>query len=454
MAGLFSASPQAHCQILDPGAGIGSLSLAFLERCRVGELSFDDIEVVAFETDDTLHEELDKFLADYTARLPLRFSIVGGDFVEEAVIRICLGRTRFTHAILNPPYKKIGTNSTHRRLIRKAGIETVNLYSAFLALAISLVERGGQIVAIVPRSFCNGPYYRSFRYFLLDRVAIRHMHLFGSRDQAFKDEQVLQENVIVLLQRGVKQGSVMVSTSTDDAFDDLSTIELPFDRIVVPGDPEKFIHFPASNRGTALDRSSAARTLLSELGLTASTGPVVDFRGLEHVRLEPEPETVPLLYPCHFSPAGVAWPKFDSRKPNAIVRNKTTEGWLYPAGYYCVVRRFSSKEERRRVVACVVQPADLGNPSHIGFENHLNVIHKDRNGLPMEIAYGLAAYLNSTAVDEQFRQFNGHTQVNATDLRQLKYPTLAALQDLGSWAIKAGVVPQEILDKRIERVVR
>ncbi len=47
-------------------------------------------------------------------------------------------------------------------------------------------------------------------------------------------------------------------------------------------------------------------------------------------------------------------------------------------------------------------------------------------------AKGLAAYLNSTLVDAYFRQFSGHTQVNATDLRNLKYPDLATLKRIGS----------------------
>ncbi len=58
----------------------------------------------------------------------------------------------------------------------------------------------------------------------------------------------------------------------------------------------------------------------------------------------------------------------------------------------------------------------------LGFENHLNVFHEDKHGLPETLAYGLAVFLNTTAVDENFRRFNGHTQVNATDLRLMKYP--------------------------------
>ena len=111
---------------------------------------------------------------------------------------------RFTHAILNPPYKKINSDSEHLRILRQVGIETVNLYSAFVALSLALMKTGGQLVAIIPRSFCNGPNYRPFREFLLQRAALRHIHLFAFRTEAFKDDGVLQENVIVMLERGGK----------------------------------------------------------------------------------------------------------------------------------------------------------------------------------------------------------------------------------------------------------
>jgi adenine-specific DNA-methyltransferase len=62
----------------------------------------------------------------------------------------------------------------------------------------------------------------------------------------------------------------------------------------------------------------------------------------------------------------------------------------------------------------------------LGFENHLNVFHEDKCGLPENLEHGLAAFLNTTAVDDHFRRFNGHTQVNATDLRLMMYPSRQA----------------------------
>lgn len=454
MASLFPPAEGGACRLLDAGAGIGSLSLAFLRRCASGDLAFADIALTAYETDVGLHGQLDTFLGAFKARLHLQITVEGADFITEAVRRFLDSSETFTHAILNPPYKKIGSNSAYRLLARQVGLETVNLYSAFLGLTIALLDHGGHVVAIVPRSFCNGPYYRPFRLFMLQRVSIVRMHLFGSRNRAFKDDQVLQENVILHLRRGADQGPVTISTSTDDTFEDLTSITVPFDRVVDPGDREKFIHFPKSLARPVVGRTTNVQTSLSDLDLAASTGPVVDFRGLEFVRYELEEDSVPLLYPCHFSKAELRWPLCNSKKPCAILRNSATEAWLFPPGFYCVTRRFSSKEERRRLVASVVDPHKLGNPSRLGFENHLNVIHSRRQGLEREVAHGLAAYLNSTLVDELFRQFNGHTQVNATDLRQLKYPKLEVLRALGEWAMQSGAYTQEALDQALGRLIQ
>ena len=141
-------------------------------------------------------------------------------------------------------------------------------------------------------------------------------------------------------------------------------------------------------------------------------------------------DDAPLLYPGHFTGGVLSWPRDDFKKPNAIAINQTTERWLFPSGYYVAIKRFTSKEEKRRIVATLVDPTFLPN-SRIGFENHLNVYHEKRGPLPADLARGIVAFLNTQAVDDWFREFNGHTQVNATDLRSLAYPDRTTLIELG-----------------------
>jgi adenine-specific DNA-methyltransferase len=445
MVSLFTMPECGPIRLLDAGAGQGALTTAFVERSQLspGERR---INATAFEFDEEISPALRTNLAALRANAD--FELIEGDFIEEATNRICLGKgARYTHAILNPPYKKIGNDSKHRALLRAAGLETVNLYTGFVGLALELLEPGGELVAIIPRSFCNGPYYQPFRRFILRRAAIQRIHLFDSRNKAFKDDGVLQENIIVKLVRGGEQGAVTVSTSTDDSFADYAEKQHAFARIVFPDDADQFIHIPTGDDEQILERASFGHTL-ADLGLTVSTGPVVDFRLREDLRADPEAGTVPLLYPGHFNGTGLQWPKPGFKKPNAIRDNMATRKWLYSNGFYAVVRRFSSKEERRRIVANVIDPARL--PAQmIGIENHLNVFHTKRQPISEDLAHGLAAYLNATAVDTYFRRFNGHTQVNATDLRAMRYPSRDVLITLGQWAKIRASVSQDEIDERV-----
>ena len=457
MASLFHAGNLSACRLLDPGAGMGMLTAAFLERCERGELSLKQTSTVAFEIDETLRSHLESMLAKCAGKLGCSCTIQSSDFIEVAVNSLvgdmfAAPLPQFTHVIMNPPYKKINSNSRHRLMLRRAGIETVNLYSAFVALSVALLAPGGQLVAIIPRSFCNGPYYKPFREFILSRAAIRRMHLFDARDKAFKDDNVLQENVIIHLERQAAQGAVTVSSSTDDRFQDCTLSEFPFSSIVLPTDPDYFIHIPAPSENAGAHHSASFVCSLKDLGIEVSTGPVVDFRARQHICHLPEEKTVPLLYPCHFGAGLVDWPKPSGRKPNAIIRNEATERLLYPSGCYAVVRRFSAKEERRRVVAGVVSPSTLRADAY-AFENHLNVFHENRHGLPETLAWGLSVFLNSTAVDRAFRRFNGHTQVNATDLRAIKYPNRKALTGLGRWAMAQKALSQEAIDRKVESLL-
>lgn len=449
MASLFPSSTLPTCRLLDAGAGLGALSCAFLDRWVAGEFGFESVEATAYEIDPDLRDHLARHLAGYSRVTP---RIVLGDYIKLASAK-GLRNQGYTHVILNPPYRKINSCSDHRLALRSVGIETVNLYSAFVALAIGETAPGGQIIAILPRSFCNGPYYRSFRDFILERTALCHIHLFKSRDKAFKDDAVLQENVIIRLERDGLQGPVTISTSTDDTFSDLGTCKYPFEQIVFPDDPERFIHVPTATEQSATGLSSIANRTLADIGVQVSTGPVVDFRVKAHLRNMPEPGCAPLIYPGHLTETGAVWPMQAFKKSNAIMRNSETEKWLYPNGFYCVTRRFSSKEEKRRVRATVINPAVFNGYMMLGFENHLNVFHENKHGMPEALAHGLALFLNTTIVDEYFRRFSGHTQVNATDLKLMKYPSRAALLQLGQWAMQQEMLTQQQIDEKVKALM-
>ena len=416
MAGMFTKSKESAV-LLDAGAGIGSLSIAASKVLNVASIE-------AWEIDEVMQS----YLQGTLEALNVQFRIHKSDFILDSVDRLQFDTgTRFTHAILNPPYKKINSSSNHRRVLRALGIEAVNLYTAFLALAILQMVDSGEIVIIIPRSFCNGPYYKPFRELLLDKCRIDNIHVFESRSKAFRDDEVLQENIILKLTRGAKQNEVKLSFSHDASFSQIEERLVDFSEIVKPGDKELFIHLP-SEEDAAQSHALFSHTL-TELGLAVCTGPVVDFRLRQWWSAEPQPGSIPLLYPHHFSAEGFQYPR-QHKKPNALMPAPEVNKWLMPRGFYVIVKRFSSKEERRRVVAYLVSPKDLASEA-IGFENHWNVFHFQKKGLAETVANGLTCFLNSTALDNYFRVFSGHTQVNATDLRNMKYPSLEQLKKLG-----------------------
>ena len=121
-----------------------------------------------------------------------------------------------------------------------------------------------------------------------------------------------------------------------------------------------------------------------------------------------------------------------------------------PLSYYVVVKRFSAKEESKRIVASLVAPGDFPGVDALAFENHLNVFSYGAGNLDKSLAYGLTAWLNTTYLDGRFRLFSGHTQVNATDLRNLPYPTAGQLRRMGELLEREGEWSQDIFDRVAE----
>ena len=449
MAQLLTFETHTTINLLDAGAGEGALTDAAIDLIKV-VCPDKNLNVTHFDIDKSLISHL---RGKYENNSDFTYDLWTNDFIEQATEWILKGEAAYTHAIQNPPYKKINTKSKHRKDLHRAGVETVNLYSGFVALTLLLLQENGELVAIIPRSFCNGPYYKPFRKLIFRIASIDRIHLFDSRNKPFRDEAVLQESMIIKLTKTQQRQCVTVSHSADDTFSDMEVRQYDFTDIVKPDDSEKFIHIPSGELLKTIMDYETKLVSFADLGITISTGPVVDFRLKEHLCPMPEEGTVPLIYPGHFKDGEITWPKENFKKPNALRQNIDTIKWLYQAvGTFVLVNRFSAKEEKRRIVANVLETSQFISEL-IGIENHLNIFHISKKGLSRTFAYGLAAYLNSSLVDNYVRIFNGHTQINVTDLKNLKYPHIIALERLGEFFLNGTEVSVEEIDRKVVEIL-
>jgi len=466
LMGSFAGPAVEDIRLLDPGAGVGSLSAAWIEEMLRREILPRSIHLTAFEIDHTLVKYLRQTVsacrkACEQAGVLFDAKVVEGDFIAQAAAALAPGclfgdrPPRFDAAILNPPYRKISSHSDARFHLRSVGIETSNLYTAFLWLVLLLLDDGAEFVAITPRSFCNGPYFRPFRQALLREARITNIHVFDSRSMAFQDDDVLQENIIFRALKTKEAGeAAIVSVSHGPEDSNVMHREVDPDELVSKDDPDQIIHIvPDELESRIARRIRSFSSSLDDLLIGVSTGRVVDFRAKQFLvtngnSSDVGEESAPLLYPMHFENGTIFWPR-DGRKPNSIRVTAETRSLLVPPGVYVLVKRFSAKEEKRRVCAALCQPSCLGATS-AAFENHLNYYHENGRGLPLALAKGLTAYLNSTLLDAYFRQFSGHTQVNASDLRGLPYPDRYSLTRIGE-SIGDTFPPQNEIDRLISR---
>ncbi|MEB3217953.1 MAG: Eco57I restriction-modification methylase domain-containing protein [Nostocales cyanobacterium 94392] len=419
-----------NISLLDAGAGIGILTAAFVERLLANPGEVNSCHITAYEVESDFILPLRQSLRECCEALESKGIKAEYQIYEESFINsysdqnLPLFNTdnSYTHAILNPPYKKINNRSVEKKILSRCGIETVNLYSAFVWLALMQLVEDGELVAITPRSFCNGVYFRPFRKAFLQSMGLKKIHVFDSRSAVFLEDKVLQENIVFhAIKTQNKPQYVDVSSNSETNLDEFQELRyVPYAEVVQENDYESFIHIVTNSLEDYLTiQMQKFSSTLDEIGLEVSTGPVVDFRLKSALKNCLDKQSVPLLYPEAIKARKVLFPPNNPRKSIAIEQNQDTEKWLIPNGCYVLTKRFSAKEEKRRIVAAVCSPFDA---PLLGIENHLNYYHAKGKGINPELARGLAAFLNSTLFDSYFRQFSGHTQVNATDLRRIKYP--------------------------------
>lgn len=428
MAGLLGAPRGREIRILDPGAGTGILGLAAAASLLA---RFEgSVHLTAVEKEPGAALALRASLEHARGVWGHRFSfdVIEDDFLD--LDRPQLGKpglSRFHYAIGNPPYFKMSPSDVR-------GGDAPNAYARFMDVALRMLDEGGELCFIVPRSFASGYYFRRFRRQLHASARLDHVHVFDSRRDAFREDRVLQENIIVLYRKTRARSDDIVVTASHGEIDIDShvTTRVARTRVVSDADRDAIISLPTNERDLAvMELVQRWPSTLAHLGLDVSTGPVVPFRAEEFLRGNPEIGTVPMLWLQHVQRGVVTWPLGPSfRKPEHILGSAGAK-LLVPNKTYVLLRRFSPKEDERRIIAAPFLPGAL-DASWLGLENHVNFIHRPKGTMAPAESIGLAALLNSSLIDTYFRISSGNTQVSATELRVLPLPSATVLTTIAA----------------------
>jgi adenine-specific DNA-methyltransferase len=452
----FDSLNNQRVNILDCGAGYGVLTAS--AALRLLKEPINHVHATLYELDDSLLSELDATMEKIFNIFRLSgkifsYEIFHTDFVlERPDINNPL---KYDISIINPPYFKYSVStSPYSKAVSDLYKGDPNVYASFIAIMVAMLKEGAQAVIISPRSFLNGLYFKGFRNFILDQCSLKQLHIFKARNKVFADLKVLQENIIFKLKKGVPQGqSVIVSASTETRdLDNADTQEYQTHLIVDLSNDEKIIRIPESTEdyNTLLSAELLPSTFSGE-GYFISTGTVVEHRTREFINstINGE-ERLPLIKAHNVKLNSITW-NGRHKKDYTFQLLEGHKKHLVLNTRYVILKRFTAKDEPKRLFAGIYNPMET--PSNlVAITNKLNYIGRKNEPLTITEAQGLAAFFNSTFMDKYYRCISGNTQVNATDIRVMKFPSRETIITIGEAIERLQTLTQENIDQTINSI--
>jgi adenine-specific DNA-methyltransferase len=452
MARQYNDLNKKEIKILDPGAGIGILESSFCEYLTsIGtkvKTTFD-----LYENDPVIIPILllnvtacKEALASYG--FDISFRVFEEDFILSNAVRRSthnmnprISRGGYDFVIANPPYYKL--RKTSPQLVETKNIVhgPPNIYPLFMVVAAELLQDGGQMTILTPRSYCSGWYYRKFRNWFLGFMKPYKIHVFESRREIFKKYDVLQENIILNAKKTShtpKDVMITVSRGAPSRDEEENAFRIPYDRVITKKHNDFVIQIPTSRLSASISAHiDDFKKNLNTLGFKASTGPVVPFRARYLLSNETGASIahVPLIWMHNIVDGVFKWPIERNNKSTTIQNTLESKTILVPNKNYVLVKRFSTREGKQRITAAVYLK-NVVDSDHIGIENHVNYIHKQVGELTVDEAYGIAALLNSKLYNIYFQVTNGNTQVNASEINGLPLPPLEIIKRIGHYVKK------------------
>jgi len=438
MASLFNIPKNDEISILDPGAGSGILSAALIERlCK---LNVKTVNLVCYENDDNIIELLEENLAliKSNVEITLNYEIRRENYIlsQENDYNEMLDSNpnpeKYDIVIGNPPYKKIPKDAPEALAMPDICYGAPNLYFIFMEMAVFNLIPDGEMVFIIPRSWTSGAYFKSFRQKFFSECVIEHIHLFVSRDKVFENESVLQETMILKIKKKTEKPEKITITTTksNSDFSEITSFQAPYDIVVAGKDRFVYLVTNADDVDT-LQKLRQWNDTLPSLGMKMKTGLTVDFRNRDILKNTEEEAAVPLFYSQHIQSGKVVFPI--GKENEYIVTNKS--GLLQNNSNYLFVKRFTAKEEHRRLQCGIYLARKYPKYKKISTQNKINFID-GLCGLSECVVYGLYVLFNSTIYDCYYRILNGSTQVNSTEVNTIPVPPLKIIEKMGQELIK------------------
>ncbi len=456
MASMFSVPTKSEISVLDAGAGSGILTAAVVERLQ-NEKNIKHISIVCYETNadvlPMLKNNLD-YLKSNSVK-PLDYEIKEENYITSqcddfnSTIFANANPMKYDWIIGNPPYKKIPKDAIEAESMPLVCHGAPNLYFLFTAMGLFNLDKYGEQVYIIPRSWTSGAYFKSFRDYLLTVGSLKHIHLFVSRDKVFEKESVLQETIIIKIDKsGVKDSVKITSSNSNSDFENITTMNVPYDTIVYGAD--KYVYLVTSEEELNVLRIMGKwKDTLPSVKLKMKTGLTVDFRSREYLRNEASDNAVPLLYSQHIKNGRVEFPiqkeyeYITTEKKGLIQKNKN----------YLLVKRFTSKEEKRRLQCGIYLSSDLPDYAEISTQNKVNFVDVLSGEMSIELVYGVYVLFNSTIYDLYYRILNGSTQVNSTEINAMPVPPKEQIVGIGSALMKKKDLSVESCDEVLEVLI-
>lgn len=426
MASLFNIDyTKSELSILDAGAGTGILSAALLDKIA-NDGYIGKIKLTCYETDPAVLPILKKNIQLAQERYSIEYEIftenyITSQFFGEGSLLNC-DSNKFDYIIGNPPYLKVSKDAPEALSMPQVCHGAPNLYFLFWAMGIYNLRPKGELVYIIPRSWTSGAYFKKFRSYLFDNCVISDIHLFESRDKVFGGDAVLQETMVVKVVKTTTQPhNINITTSSTSEFSDIREFKAPYN-VVIP--KNQFVYLITSAEDSAvLERVNRLPNTLPDIKMKMQTGIVVDFRTREVLRDSMEEDAYPLLYSQHIKDGRVIWPV---GKEGEFIKTTHT-AYLQENSDFLIVKRFTSKEEKRRLQCGIYLKKRFSQFRYISTQNKVNFIKCDS---PC-ITYGLYVLLNSSLYDAYYRIMNGSTQVNSTEVNQIPIPEREVIEAMG-----------------------